>query len=83
MGQGSRIAEVFWLFILCSPAFPTVELKAEESTQHLHSAGRHLGFSELSYSLMVPLAIKSGQDSQRAWHEALSAPRPPVRLGFL
>lgn len=42
-------AEVFWLFILCSPAFPTVELNAEESTQHLHSEaeGKHLGFSEL------------------------------------
>lgn len=46
--RGAWCAEVFWLFILCSPAFPTAELNAG-GEEHLQSEAedRELDLSEL------------------------------------
>ena len=66
--KGAWCAEVFWLFILCSPAFPTAELNAD-GEEHLQSEAeeRELGLSEQPHGLTCGSKVWTG------WSEGLGA----------
>lgn len=60
--RGAGRTEVFWLFILHSPAFATAELKAAGEAHYGSEAEeRELGLSELEPQ---PRGIACGQDGQ-------------------
>lgn len=74
--RGARHAEVFWLFILCSPAFATAELNAAgEALYGSEAEERELGLSELE---LQPRVLACGQDG---WSEGLGT-RPSAAPGL-